>query len=521
MASSSLDRIRIVVGSYDGWLYGWEKDDAPSPGASSGAPSASSSSSSSSASAAAAAAVSERPINLAIKYAYEPHVGVVKSAALMTAAGGEWLATGGADETIRVYNLRRRRDMGALHSHSGAVTALEFFGRAHLLSGSDDGTLRIWRVSDWACIHVLGGHKAGVTSIAIHPTGRLALSTSSDKTVRLWNLMEGRIAYISKLSALPTPEKVRFSRKGDHYALLFRNRVLAYDVATGDVVAELEHERTRLQDFAFVGGNRIVTSADDGMLRLWSIADEGTLLFETGCGMKDRIRAISLVQDDKDEDEDEDEASVTHLAIVFTSGLVQVWVYDPAVDVSDENTCGAVLTRLCSLTRVAKTGSRATCLASCFALRPGSKAALAAAKAKGNFGKIVTGGDGGDKSRGGIENKSFKAKAKKWKRKRQEESSEASGASAKRVSGGKLLHDYQERQKNKKNKKKNKKDEKDGAGKDGAGKKGGRNKNWKRDREMQWEKEEDERLHRKNNQQNAAKRGGGGGKKGKKKGGRR
>ena len=144
------------------------------------------------------------------------------------------------------------------------------------------------------------------------------------------------------------------------------------------------------------------------------------------------------------------------------------------------------------------------------------------AKAKGNFGKIVSGGDGGDKSRGGIENKSAKAKAKKRKRKLREEGGDAAGTSAKRVSGGKLLHDYQERQKNKKIKKKNKKDGrdgKDGGGKDSVGKKGGRNKNWKRDREMQWEKEEDERLHRKNLQQNAAKRSGGG-KKGKK-GGRR
>ena len=172
--SSALDRIRIVVGSYDGWLYGWEKDGAPGDSASS----------SGSGGAGSGA-------GLSIKYAYEPHVGTVKSAALMTAAGGEWLATGGSDETIRVYNLRRRRDMGALHSHSGAVTALEFFGRAHLLSGSDDGTLRIWRVSDWACLHVLGGHKAGVR--AYHPPDRkIGALDLSDKTVRLWNLMEGR-----------------------------------------------------------------------------------------------------------------------------------------------------------------------------------------------------------------------------------------------------------------------------------------------------------------------------------------
>ena len=488
-----MDRIRIVVGSYDGWLYGWErdggeggsKDKVKSP----------------------ASAVKGSSDAIPIKYAYEPHVGTVKSAALMTVAGGEWLATGGADETIRVYNLRRRRDMGALHSHSGAVTCLEFFGREHLLSGSDDGTLRIWRVSDWACLHVLGGHKSGVTSIAIHPTGRLALSTSNDKTVRLWNLMEGRIAYISKLSSLPTPEKVQFSRLGDHYALLFRNQVLVYNVQTGDVIAELEHERTRLQDFAFLPGNRIVTSADDGVLRIWSIEDEGTLLYNTECGMKERIRAISVVED---VDADETDSTKVHLAIVFTSGLVQVWLYDHDVSTQDTKECDKLLTRLCSLTRVAKTGSRATCLASCFTLRSGSSAAISAARESSNFGRIAATGEGGAKSHGGIENNSERAKAKARKRKEREEN-----GGPKRVSGGKLLHDYQERKRSKKNKKA-KKNGKDSAASGKDEKKQGRNRNWKRDRELAWEKEEDERLHRKNIQQAAAKRGGGNGKRKKK-----
>ena len=33
--AAGFDRIRIVVGSYDGWLYGWEKDGAPGDSASS------------------------------------------------------------------------------------------------------------------------------------------------------------------------------------------------------------------------------------------------------------------------------------------------------------------------------------------------------------------------------------------------------------------------------------------------------------------------------------------------------
>ena len=77
-------------------------------------------------------------------------------------------------------------------------------------------------------------------------------------------------AYISRLTSLPTPEKVQFSTDGGHYALLFRNQVLVYNVSTGDVVADLEHERIRLSDFCYVGATYLVTGADDGKIRLWT-----------------------------------------------------------------------------------------------------------------------------------------------------------------------------------------------------------------------------------------------------------
>ena len=90
---------------------------------------------------------------------------------------GLLLASGGSDEHIRLYDLRRRAEAGELLYHKGTVTSLGFVGSAHLLSGSDDGTVCIWRVYDWSLLHVLGGHKGPVTALAVHPSGKLALTT--------------------------------------------------------------------------------------------------------------------------------------------------------------------------------------------------------------------------------------------------------------------------------------------------------------------------------------------------------
>lgn len=42
----------------------------------------------------------------------------------------------------------------------------------------------------------------GVTFIAVHPSGKLALSLGKDLTLRTWNLVKGRPAYTTNLSRL-------------------------------------------------------------------------------------------------------------------------------------------------------------------------------------------------------------------------------------------------------------------------------------------------------------------------------
>ena len=57
-----------------------------------------------------------------------------------------------------------------------------------------------------------------VNSIAVHPSGRLALSVSADSTLRLWNLVKGKSAHES---TLPIPaDQVAFSPSGKSFAMV-------------------------------------------------------------------------------------------------------------------------------------------------------------------------------------------------------------------------------------------------------------------------------------------------------------
>ena len=50
---------------------------------------------------------------------------------------GKYLACGGTDERIYVYNLIEKRSVCELSNHTGAITTLKFFGDSFLFSGSE------------------------------------------------------------------------------------------------------------------------------------------------------------------------------------------------------------------------------------------------------------------------------------------------------------------------------------------------------------------------------------------------
>lgn len=162
-----MSTVEIVCGSYEGNVVGysltWDEIDAAS---------------------------ASPPLPL---FAEAQHDGCVRA----LACGGGLMATGGTDNSIAVYNLRKRRSHGKLLQETGgsAIHTLAFHEGSHLISGCADGELSIWRTSDWECLLRMKGHKAAVLGVAIHPSGRVALSVGADKKLMLWNLTTGAMSH--------------------------------------------------------------------------------------------------------------------------------------------------------------------------------------------------------------------------------------------------------------------------------------------------------------------------------------
>jgi WD40 repeat protein len=61
----------------------------------------------------------------------------------------------------------------------------------YAVSGSYDGTLKVWDLETGGEIRTLQGHTGYVLSVAVTSDGRYAISGADDRTLKVWDLETG------------------------------------------------------------------------------------------------------------------------------------------------------------------------------------------------------------------------------------------------------------------------------------------------------------------------------------------
>lgn len=104
---------------------------------------------------------------------------------LLAAGGIDWLATGGSDGAIAVWDLTQRCEIALL---DGGTTCLAFHPSGKTLAaGSVANAVCVWDLDTKEMAAELTGHDDAVTCVAYSPDGRWLASGSDDRTVRLWD----------------------------------------------------------------------------------------------------------------------------------------------------------------------------------------------------------------------------------------------------------------------------------------------------------------------------------------------
>lgn len=157
------------------------------------------------------------------------------TAVALSEAGNE-IYSGGIDNTIHAWDLRKKSIVYSMAGHTETITSLEISPDSQtLLSNSHDSTVRTWDIRPFAPanrhVRTFDGAPVGLEKNLIRaswdPSGEKIAAGSGDRSVVVWNSKSGKILY--KLPGHKgTVNDVRFSPNNEPISKL--HRVLEYSL---------------------------------------------------------------------------------------------------------------------------------------------------------------------------------------------------------------------------------------------------------------------------------------------------
>ncbi|MCG6551725.1 MAG: protein kinase, partial [Candidatus Magnetominusculus sp. LBB02] len=203
-----------------------------------------------------------------IIHTLEGHSGLV-SAVVLSKDGKLAITAGTEDRSVRLWKVDTGECLHVLEGHTDWVTCVCFSAdETAIISGSLDRTLRFWDRTRGKCLKVLEAHKDGVTAVTASADGRYVISGGNDAAVRLWSSgslirsFEGHSGRITSLS---------MGHRGPYILSASNDKTVRLcNLATGKCLAVMTGHDGAINHIAkAVNSSHILTSSEDMTVRLW------------------------------------------------------------------------------------------------------------------------------------------------------------------------------------------------------------------------------------------------------------
>jgi WD40 repeat protein len=206
--------------------------------------------------------------------------------AMALSPDGRWLAAGGwlpgsreESDAIRLYDFATGKLAALLKGHTGVVNSLAFSPDSKQLAsggGLGDVSAIIWDVEGRKPLHRLRGHTAEIYALAFTPDGQRVVTGSYDGTLRLWRVADGgSIAelkgHTNKIEAIAVRSSDGMIASGD-----FAGEIRLWDSNAGRYLRTFGNNRTWVGALVFShNGQRLLSTCSHGhpcQDRVWDVA---------------------------------------------------------------------------------------------------------------------------------------------------------------------------------------------------------------------------------------------------------
>jgi WD40 repeat protein len=195
------------------------------------------------------------------------------------AVAGPILASASFDNTVRLWKLPEGTLLRTLQGDGADINSIAFSPDGRILAGggAGEGIVWLWDAATGAVLRTLGGHTQSVLSVAFSQDGQVLVSAGLDGTVRLWNTKTGEQ---EKVFSRDAPSVVALSPDAKIVAIGSANTVQLRDVQTNAELHRLTGHTSGVVSLAFSPDGKLLASGSyDTTVRLWDV-QKGKLLYK-------------------------------------------------------------------------------------------------------------------------------------------------------------------------------------------------------------------------------------------------
>lgn len=186
---------------------------------------------------------------------------------------GNLVATASEDKVVRVYDIRNSNGRPTeINGHRGTVNCVEFSSTGDsLLSASEDGTVRIWsRSQNWQQIDEFN---AGAAALAAHfsPDGRFVVAATKANVAQVWSIATRKLRTLRSHTDWVTDAV--FSPNNNYILTTSYDRTAkVFNLEDGVPILNIAKHRNAVQSGAFSPDSKyVITASWDRTLRVWAV----------------------------------------------------------------------------------------------------------------------------------------------------------------------------------------------------------------------------------------------------------